>query len=63
MDFKPIKWENSHKRCYKEILYCKRNYPTRMGQYESKGESYLIQEAGTGIIEALKKLNNGRVKK
>lgn len=63
LDFKPIKWENRAKKACNEILYFKRNYPLRMGQNESEGESYLIQEAGTGIIEALKKLDNGRAKK
>lgn len=48
---------------YNEICYFKRNYPTRIGGCEYKGESYLIQEAGTGIMEALKKLEKGCVKK
>lgn len=63
LDFKQIKWEHSCKKRYNEICYFRRNYPTRIGKYEYKGESYLIQEAGTGIMEALKKLEKGRVKK
>lgn len=63
LDFKPIKWEFAHKRCAGEILYFKRNYPERIGRNESAGESYLIREAGTGILEALKKLEGGRVNK
>lgn len=63
LDFKPIKWEYSCKKRYIEKLYFKRNYPTKMGNRESEGESYLIQEAGTGILEALKKLDKGSIKK
>ena len=45
------------------MLYFMRNYPIKMGQNESKGESYLIQEAGRGIMEALKKLDTGHAKR
>lgn len=64
LDFKPIKWEVTSKReDIQALYYFKRNYPIGIGQCEAKGQSYLIQEAGTGIIEALKKLDNGRAKK
>lgn len=63
LDFKPVKWEVSRKRSCYEILYFNRNYPMTIGQCGSKGESYLIQETGTGIMEALKKLEKRRVKK
>lgn len=63
LDFKPIKWEVSSKKSCYEILYFKRNYPMTIGKCELEGESYLIQEAGTGIMEALKKLEKRRVKK
>lgn len=56
LDYKPIKWEHSFKRCYNERLYFKRNYPMSEGKCESKGESYLICQPGEGIIRALKRL-------
>lgn len=63
LDFQPVKWEHSHKKGYYEILYFKGNSPLSNGLCGSKGESYLITKAGTGIMEALKKLEKGRVKK
>ena len=63
LDFKPILWKIQTKRTHSEMLYFMRNYPIKMGQNESKGESYLIQEAGRGIMEALKKLDTGHAKR
>lgn len=63
LDLKPIKWENSCKGPANQIHYFRRNYPMQSGQCESNGESYMIQPAGTGIMEALKKLEKGHVKK
>lgn len=56
LDFKPVEWEVSSKREY-EMLYFKKNYPELNGECESKGESYLVRSAGTGIMEALKELD------
>ena len=63
LDFKPVKWKCSHKKGSRKILYFKGNFPRIIGQCGSKGESYIIREAGTGLMETLKKLEKGRVKK
>lgn len=56
LDYKQIKWENSCKKNYNEILYFRRNYPTSVGKCESKGETYLICQPGEGLRNALNKL-------